>query len=100
MFAENLYKFIKTPIFAIQSLYDTWSIPNVIGVNCVSGNSLSKCNDEQISYIENYHQNTEKVLRQLSIDPKNGVWAPVCADHVYNFGPADYSPNFRIPEGS
>lgn len=45
MFAQNLHKHIKTPIFAIQSLYDSWSIPNILGIHCITGNVLSKCND-------------------------------------------------------
>ena len=50
--------------------------------------------------IENYHENTEKVLLQMAINPKNGFWAPVCVDHVYSMGGAYYSQNFRIPAGS
>lgn len=35
MFAANLAPHIKAPMFIIQSLYDTWSIPNIVGVRCI-----------------------------------------------------------------
>jgi hypothetical protein len=41
MFAQNLYKYIKVPLFAIQSFYDIYSLPNIIGVDCIY--SLSEC---------------------------------------------------------
>ena len=44
MFAENIFKHIKVPQFPLQSLYDTWSIPNILGINCISGGSLNACN--------------------------------------------------------
>ena len=42
MLSQNLYEFIKTPMFIIQSYYDTWSVTNIIGAPCVL-DSLSTC---------------------------------------------------------
>jgi hypothetical protein len=45
MFIENIYMYVKVPLFVSQSLYDTWSIPNILGVDCVVGHlNLAKCN--------------------------------------------------------
>lgn len=52
MFAEELYKFIRVPLFPIQSLYDTWSVANILGVGCISGQSMANCNETQRNYIE------------------------------------------------
>jgi hypothetical protein len=35
MFTHNIYMYLKVPLFVSQSLYDTWSIPNILGVYCV-----------------------------------------------------------------
>jgi hypothetical protein len=43
MMAEYMVKFIKTPIFPIQSLYDSWSIPNILNIRCLKGASLANC---------------------------------------------------------
>lgn len=33
MFAKNIYKDIKVPMFIAQSLYDKWCIRNIVNVN-------------------------------------------------------------------
>jgi hypothetical protein len=43
MFAVNLAPHIKAPMFIIQSLYDSWSIPMIAGVGCMHGASLAYC---------------------------------------------------------
>jgi len=34
MFAKNLHKHIKVPLFVVESLYDWWSINFVLGIRC------------------------------------------------------------------
>ena len=43
MFAEHIFKFINAPIFTPQSLYDSWSLYNIIGVRCPDHQSLTEC---------------------------------------------------------
>lgn len=46
MFAEELFPFLKTPIFVAQSLYDTFNLPVILGINCVKNlaqRSLADC---------------------------------------------------------
>jgi hypothetical protein len=40
MFAEYLFPYVKVPLFAIQSAYDTWSVPNILGIKCQNNASL------------------------------------------------------------
>jgi hypothetical protein len=44
-FAQNIHRFIKVPLFPLQSLYDTWSIANILGISCITGGSLQKCTE-------------------------------------------------------
>lgn len=99
MFAENMEKFIKTPLFPLQSLYDSWSLPNILGIGCAKDSSLKACNAQEMAYIEDYHKNTSKVLTDITSRAENGCWAPVCVDHCYTFG-TFYNKNFEIPMGS
>jgi hypothetical protein len=41
MFAQYLIDYINAPIFAPQSLYDSWSLYNILGIRCMDGPSLS-----------------------------------------------------------
>lgn len=101
MFAEELIKYMKTPVFAIESLYDTWSIPNILGIGCLNGSSLHNCNQNERNFIEQYHQNVSRVLKSLvNHNAHNGYWAPACAFHTSITGSAFYGANYRIPQHS
>jgi len=65
MFAEYVYAFIKVPQFAIQSPYDAWSIPSILGLNCQDAEFLAACDNDQLKYIEDYHSNTSAVLKAI-----------------------------------
>lgn len=100
MFAEYNNAFIKIPLFPIQSLYDSWSLPNILGIRCESGGSLSNCNDTEKTAINQYRLNTAAVLMAITNNKNNGCWAAACSNHVYSVGTAFYSPNFRVPAQS
>lgn len=102
MFATNLAPYIKAPMFIIQSLYDTWSIQNILGINCVYDGSLAYCNWDQKTKIHDYHKNTTNaIIDMVYKNPNiNGFFAPVCANHVYDTWGSYYSPQFRIPANS
>ena len=97
MFAQYIHKFITAPLFPIQSLYDTWSIPNILGLNCLKGNILTNCNSTQTQQIEDYHRATTNVLFEIGQKDGNGFWAPACLDHVYSQGSKYTSANYRVP---
>lgn len=101
MFAQYNHNFINIPLFPIQSLYDSWSLPNILGIGCGNGGSLANCNQSQLEYINEYRLNTTFYLKEIThSSDKNGCWAPACSDHVYSVGTAFYSQSFRIPAGS
>ena len=96
MLAEHMHWYIKTPLFPIQSLYDSWSLNNILGIHCNKGRSLKGCNTSEMAYIEEYHKNTSKVLENIAAHPEHGYWAPTCVDHGYVWGML-YSPDYEIP---
>jgi len=52
-----LIKVIKTPLFIIQSPYDSWSIPNILGIECTKDGTLKTCTDEEKDEIKKFRDN-------------------------------------------
>ena len=80
-------------MYIIQSLYDSWSVPNILGVSCIDDSSLINCDSFKKTAIEEYHRNTTNAIFEMtSRNPNiNGFFAPVCANHVYAWGSAYYN---------
>ena len=51
MFAEYLYKYLRVPLFCVQSQYDSWSIPNILNIHCIIGHSLKGCSSNEMKLI-------------------------------------------------
>lgn len=43
MFADNIIEYLNVPMFTVQSLYDSLSIVNILGIRCAQNYSLSNC---------------------------------------------------------
>ena len=99
-FAQNLHKYIKVPLFAIQSLYDTWSISNILGISCIVNSSLNECTDAERKVIEEYRDDTTKILKEITSRKGNGAWAPACANHVYTRETSYFNSDFRVPKNT
>ena len=55
----NLIPFLKAPVLIIESLYDAWSIQNIIVTKCLGTRdpkTLEHCNDTEMAAIKDYHQ--------------------------------------------
>jgi len=46
--------YINVPLFIIQSAYDIWAIPNILGIPCVKDGNLLQCTDDEKTKIEKY----------------------------------------------
>lgn len=100
MLAQYLHKYITTPIFVIQSLYDSWAIENILHVHCLNGSSLAQCSGEEMKYIDEYRRNTTAILGEIVGAEGNGGWGVGCAMHGFLHASRTYSTNYRIPAGS
>ena len=102
MFAENLYQYIKVPLFPVEPLYDSWSAPNILGISCISSaGSLTPCNTTDRSNLEAYYTSTTSVLNKIVAKQGNGAWAPSCANHCYiHYSGWTNNNTFSIPHGS
>jgi len=80
---ETAYKFIEVRSLLVNSMYDTWSLANILGTNCVKGNDLADCDQTQIHAIQEHHQRFIKFGGEYLAKPGNSIWAIACANHVY-----------------
>jgi hypothetical protein len=62
IFAENTYPFIQTPFFVANSMYDAWSLANILTVNQADSHKWSQC-------IQDLGNCTDKQVKVL-----NGLW--------------------------
>lgn len=95
MFAQYQYPYIRTPLFPVNSLYDSWSIPNILGLHCEVNSSLKACNADERKYIEDYRKNSSDTLKGMAgNDFRNGAWGIACSNHCYmHYNPWN-NPNF------
>lgn len=101
MFAEYLYPHIQTPLFPVNSLYDTWSIPNILGISCInSTGSLAGCSDGDRHTIDEYKKNLTTVLGKIATLTGNGAWGISCAQHSHLVSTVINNLKYAVPGGS
>ena len=62
-FLQYSYPYIKTPIFAYNSAYDTWQLANILQLNCLP----PKCSEEQMKQLEDYGQVKHQQLLLMAV---------------------------------
>jgi hypothetical protein len=85
LFADELIKYIKHPVYFLQSLYDGWDISEVLGFYCTEEfGSLSECKENEREVIEDYHKNVTKALNDiLALHPEHGAYGISCVAHQF-----------------
>jgi len=74
-FAQHTSPFIRTPIFPLQSRFDAWQIPYILGSN-------------NPTLISEFGRNlTSQVFNMLLPYPRAGVWLDSCEHHCGGWGP-------------
>jgi hypothetical protein len=101
MFAQYQFPYIRTPLFPVNSLYDSWSIPNILGIHCESSASLKGCTTQERAVLEAYRKNTSDILTAMvASDSRNGAWGVACSDHCYMHYAPWNNANFEVPTKS
>jgi len=109
LMAQYLVKYIETPLFITQSLYDTWQIPSILNIPCTKWppykHPFSSCNDTELAAIQLYRDETFRLLQE-TFDMSNStrsVWAPSCPFHGRTYyGTVDdpVSASYVVPANS
>ena len=105
---EEILKYVKSPVFLVQSLVDTYTIRFVMGIECVMWidldffGSTKKCSESNLERITQLSERTRRTVQQLqAARPDWGFWSPSCMVHVFTLFQNFYdSPAFAVPGGS
>lgn len=102
-FIEHGFEFLRGRFLVINSEYDSWSIPNILRIKCLSngtsGFTLASCTFDQLQQIEQYRTFYKQTLAGFrAANPALSIWSIACSNHVYAFFDQFYnSPSQRIP---
>eukprot|EP00347_Sterkiella_histriomuscorum_P004397 403360614 len=81
-FAENLIAFIDSPLYLMQSAYDSWALGNVLGSTCSQNDNLNACNHIEKAQIHTFHNKYKQIYKNATTLRNNRqVWMPSCVFH-------------------
>jgi len=88
-----------------ESLYDTWQMPYLLNVPCTVNKPMSGCNQTEMTAIEAFRNETERLLKQAQemSNTTRTVWAPACPFHCKSrYGQVNdpTSAKYVVPENS
>jgi hypothetical protein len=82
LMSPYLLPHIHVPLFFIQSQYDAWVIPNILGLGCVVEGSLELCTQDELQFIEQHHKEVySNIYDGIRMHESWGGWAPSCINH-------------------
>lgn len=75
---QNIYDFIETPLFVINSQYDSLILQQTVLIQCMP----SDCSDEEIAAIERYNTDFDRQAEPIFSSPsQNGYFIDSCFIH-------------------
>ncbi|KAG2320088.1 hypothetical protein Bca52824_013301 [Brassica carinata] len=104
LFPQNIINQVKTPLFILNSAFDSWQIENSIAPpsadpsgswhNCTSS---FKCNASQMQFLEGFKMSMLDALKTFSMSSKNGMfiisrWAHCLAERKDTWFPGNSQP--------
>eukprot|EP00118_Oscarella_pearsei_P024870 m.306977 g.306977 ORF g.306977 m.306977 type:complete len:383 (+) comp41795_c0_seq1:77-1225(+) len=75
--AQYTYPHIETPIFVLNSEYDTWQLGNILQLGCVPPH----CDTQQMQYFTAWRGIFLKALAPAIASPTNGLFTDACLVH-------------------
>ena len=82
IFAQYAAPHIKSELFVMQNLYDSWQVNNILRIGCSGYNRpMTSCNATQMAALEAYGADMRRSLAPLVADPRVGLFAPSCIAH-------------------
>lgn len=76
---ELYHKFVFSPIFFINSLYDTWFRDNALGISC----SAQECPSTHLTQVESFKSRLLQEGMEILKLKKNGLFFTPCPAHTF-----------------
>ena len=78
-FPQYSLPFVTTPVFLVNSLYDSWQIGSLSNVSCIC--DFDACSSAEKSFIEKFRKKTLNALRSVFDLKETAVFADACLLH-------------------
>lgn len=85
MFGANVAPFVKTPLFILNSHYDTWQEKAILGLNC----SMPSCTGAQLDYFVKYGDIMRTTLD--AVPKRHAAFLTNCPAHCQSGTGGDYT---------
>lgn len=80
--AQYTYPHIQTPIFILNSKYDSWQLDNVLDLTCVPWDGTpAQCSPEDVLDFLNFGNATQTTIMSTFNGKKDGMWVCSCVQH-------------------
>jgi len=80
--AQYTYPHIQTPMFILNSKYDSWQVEYVLDITCVPWDgSPSNCNAQDLQAFYNFGNATQGMIMSMFNPAKDGMWVCGCVQH-------------------
>ncbi|KAG5517700.1 hypothetical protein RHGRI_038174 [Rhododendron griersonianum] len=88
-FQQNMAKLVETPLFVVNSAYDSWQIPNVLAPDTADPDgrwhdckfNLTKCSTDQLKTIQDFRLMFLDALKELGSSSSRGIFIDSCYEH-------------------
>ncbi|XP_020208986.1 pectin acetylesterase 8 isoform X2 [Cajanus cajan] len=88
-FPQYVASQINTPIFIVNSAYDSWQINNILAPGAADPNDqwhnckldISRCSPDQLSIMQGFKMEFEKALSAVGDSPSKGMFIDSCYAH-------------------
>jgi len=82
IFAQYVAPFIKSELFVMQNLYDSWQINNILKIGCSGyGKPMTGCSTAQMAALQQYGADMRTALTPLTSNSAVGMFTPSCIAH-------------------
>lgn len=78
-FPQYSLPFVTTPVFLVNSLYDSWQIGSLSNISCIC--DFDTCSSAEKSFIEKFRKKTLRALRSVFDSKETAVFADACLVH-------------------
>mmetsp|Transcript_58567 Transcript_58567/g.66786 ORF Transcript_58567/g.66786 Transcript_58567/m.66786 type:complete len:405 (+) Transcript_58567:57-1271(+) len=96
IFPQYFVHEMETPVFPVQSQYDSWQLGNILRIGCTPEN----CKGDELKAALAYKEATLSALDIKEFKSTDGIWSEACVMHCHTGGSLYYDPNWEVPENS
>lgn len=79
IFPQYFLRFVKSRLFVVNSLYDSWQLSHIWEIPCAS--TPYKCSKKEVKLIKKFRSKTLKAMKPVFASSNIGLYVDSCIDH-------------------